>query len=170
MSETKIYSEKYGHITVIDELDAKRDKADISIWFKVDERNWRYFRRTSNPFNGPYEEHEVNWNGYSLGGRAIKHDIEAPVDWFYYTIEAKINLIENEIGNLYEMDEVPWYHVEPVQVDKNYEKWSDQTLWDLEHYMHTRIGELELELRDLRREHAAVWRVGEDKYNWSERL
>lgn len=164
---TKIHSDKYGTITMYEQFIQHKDSTEVTVYFKADERRWKYFKRDEDRI---VSDKEVNWNDYLLGGRTFRLDMEQPAEWFYYTAAAKLSIIENEIGTAYEMDELPWYHVEPVKIDTNYALWSNETLWSLERYMHERIGELEIELRDLKREHAAVWRVGNNKFNWGDTL
>lgn len=166
-SENNVHT-KHGNVKVFEQLLPKKDLVEVTFYFKADESKWRYFVR--NEATGEVESKEVNWNNYLLGGRTFRVDMTAPRDWFNWTSAAKKAAIEHEIDKLYQWDDIWGYHVERVNIDSNYEKWSDENLWNLECYLDTRIGQLEIELRDLKREYAAVWRVGDKNYDWAERL
>jgi hypothetical protein len=162
----KFHSARHGSITWAEELRPKSEKAEVTAYFRGNEMKWKYFRR--DPIHGGWYDKEEDWNDYIIGGGSFRIDMEQPVEWFNYTLEAKHALIEREIDDYYSADDLPNFHVEPVDIDKNYEHWSNEHLWELQKTFHSRIGKLKLELRDLEREYGAMWRVGDEKYNWED--
>lgn len=166
MNYNKAHSDEYGTLTIYEQFLAKKPAWEITIYLKVDEAAWKYFNRTDDGWS----DQEVDWSGYLLGAKTLRLDFEQPEEWGYFILENKLKIIENEIGSVYAMDDWPSYHVEPVSQTRNYVKWSDKQLWELERILHDRKAELEKELRDINREYHAVWAAGGDKYNWGDRL
>lgn len=150
---------------VYEEPSKKDDsKKYLTVYCRVNETYYKYY--PLDDYNDPTSYHkEVNWNGYILGARSLRFDFEVDKD-----TEVTKELIDQFVSREHEIDDVWGYHVEPVDYPEEWDTMSNEDLWAEEVKRHRRKGELEFELRQLKRDLANLWRIGDAKYNWAENL
>lgn len=136
----------------------------IVVYCRVDEQNWKHYDRDYDDDN-KWSEKEKDWRGTIIGVRSLRLDFEVPED-----VEIDKKYIEKLITDAYEADDLPWLHVERVEMPAEWLEMDNEALWSLENQLHKHKGDLEVELRQVKREHARVWALGDSKFDWAENL
>lgn len=143
----KVYKENYG----------------ITVYCRVDEMNWKHFERNTD--GEGWSDKERDWRGTIIGARSLRLDFELDED-----TEVTKESVEALITKDYENDDLPWLHVERVVTPPEWDDMNDAQLWELENQLHRRKGDLEVELRQVKRDYARIWSLGDRKFDWGSQL
>lgn len=160
----------FGEMKVYREYRGASDKFEYTVYMKTPEDHYRFFVRDEFRNNGT-DEKEVDWRGYILGARSLRLDFEAEETGVEEPPEKELKAwIIEQVQKDFDEDNIFGFHVQKIEHPPEWDEMTDEELWEVQRANHKRLGDLEVQVREERREHRLLWALGDRKFNWYDRL